>query len=135
MYNTWVIFTFVAVWHDLQLRLLIWGWLISLFILPEVAIGGFCHKRVRADVCFSPSYHVSRASLVLTHHASSWILPLSLSLSLQFGKRPWYRHLAALGGAFNILAMMTANLVGFSVGLDGLQELTKKFSQSTRTLH
>lgn len=34
--NTWVIFTFVAVWHDISLTLLAWGWLISLFILPEV---------------------------------------------------------------------------------------------------
>ncbi|RKP12464.1 MBOAT, membrane-bound O-acyltransferase family-domain-containing protein, partial [Piptocephalis cylindrospora] len=35
MYNIWVVFTFVALWHDLRLRLLAWGWLISLFILPE----------------------------------------------------------------------------------------------------
>ncbi|KAI9223770.1 MBOAT, membrane-bound O-acyltransferase family-domain-containing protein [Blastocladiella britannica] len=34
--NMWVIFTFVAVWHDLELRLLAWGWLICLFIVPEI---------------------------------------------------------------------------------------------------
>ncbi|ODV91558.1 hypothetical protein CANCADRAFT_123 [Tortispora caseinolytica NRRL Y-17796] len=33
--NTLIVFTFVAFWHDVQLRLFIWGWLISLFILPE----------------------------------------------------------------------------------------------------
>lgn len=30
-----VIFTFVALWHDIKLRLLIWGWLIVLFMIPE----------------------------------------------------------------------------------------------------
>ena len=31
-----VVFTFVSLWHDLSLRLLAWGWLVVLFILPEV---------------------------------------------------------------------------------------------------
>ncbi len=32
-----LIFTFVALRHDIQMRLLIWGWLIVLFMLPEFA--------------------------------------------------------------------------------------------------
>ena len=35
--NFVAVFTFVAVWHDINLRLLIWGWLIVLFVLPELA--------------------------------------------------------------------------------------------------
>jgi D-alanyl-lipoteichoic acid acyltransferase DltB (MBOAT superfamily) len=35
IWNIWPIFTFVAVWHDLQLKLLVWGWLICLFFIPE----------------------------------------------------------------------------------------------------
>lgn len=31
-----LIFTWVALWHDIKLRLLVWSWLIVLFILPEV---------------------------------------------------------------------------------------------------
>ncbi|KAK6361379.1 glycerol transporter [Orbilia blumenaviensis] len=34
--NMLVVFTFVALWHDLSLTLLTWGWLIVLFILPEL---------------------------------------------------------------------------------------------------
>ncbi|KTW26458.1 hypothetical protein T552_02937 [Pneumocystis carinii B80] len=34
--NIFVIFTFVALWHDITLRLFVWGWLITLFILPEI---------------------------------------------------------------------------------------------------
>jgi D-alanyl-lipoteichoic acid acyltransferase DltB (MBOAT superfamily) len=45
--NIWPIFTFVAVWHDIQLRLLYWGWLIALFILPEIACTRlFCTSKV-----------------------------------------------------------------------------------------
>jgi hypothetical protein len=33
---TVLVFTFVALWHDLSFRLLAWGWLVSLFILPEL---------------------------------------------------------------------------------------------------
>ena len=34
--NTLLVFTFVALWHDLTFKLLAWGWLVSLFVLPEL---------------------------------------------------------------------------------------------------
>ncbi len=34
--GTILVFTFVALWHDLSFKLLAWGWLISFFILPEL---------------------------------------------------------------------------------------------------
>ena len=37
--NMLAVFTFVAMWHDIQLRLLAWGWLITLFVLPELIAG------------------------------------------------------------------------------------------------
>lgn len=37
--NSLIVFTFVAFWHDIQLRLLVWGWLVVFFILPEVIAG------------------------------------------------------------------------------------------------
>ncbi|CDO75129.1 hypothetical protein BN946_scf185010.g54 [Trametes cinnabarina] len=40
---------------------------------------------------------------------------------VQYGSRPWYRHVAAMGAVFNILMMMTANLIGFVVGTDGMK--------------
>ncbi|KWU45124.1 MBOAT-domain-containing protein [Rhodotorula sp. JG-1b] len=80
------VFTFVALWHDLRLRLLVWGWAITLFVVPEM---------------------VGRK-----------LVPYS-----KYGSRPWYRHLAAAGGVANILLLMTANLVGFVVGVEGGKEL------------
>ncbi|KAL8635512.1 MAG: hypothetical protein Q9228_007001, partial [Teloschistes exilis] len=43
--NMLAVFTFVALWHDIQLKLLIWGWLITLFVLPEVLAGYAFPKR------------------------------------------------------------------------------------------
>ncbi|CAG7855141.1 Glycerol uptake protein 1 [Serendipita indica DSM 11827] len=83
---TLVSFTFVALWHDLQLRLLVWGWLLTLFILPEMILGRVFNAK-------------------------------------QYGGYWWYRHLRALGGVGNILMLMIANLVGFVMGLDGVQYL------------
>jgi D-alanyl-lipoteichoic acid acyltransferase DltB (MBOAT superfamily) len=34
--TTLLIFSFVALWHDLSFRLIAWGWLVSFFILPEL---------------------------------------------------------------------------------------------------
>lgn len=42
--NYALVFTFVALWHDISLNLLVWGWLIVLFMLPEV-IAGFIFPR------------------------------------------------------------------------------------------
>lgn len=34
--NMLAVFTFVALWHDISLRLLTWGWLVVLFVAPEM---------------------------------------------------------------------------------------------------
>lgn len=36
IFNIWAIFTFVALWHDLELRMLGWAWLMCLFFAPEL---------------------------------------------------------------------------------------------------
>ncbi|KAJ0231559.1 MBOAT protein [Hirschfeldia incana] len=36
--NVWVVFTFVAVWHDLEWKLLSWAWLTCLFFMPEMLL-------------------------------------------------------------------------------------------------
>ncbi|TBU27794.1 MBOAT-domain-containing protein [Dichomitus squalens] len=84
-----LIFTFVALWHDLSFKLLAWGWLVSLFILPEVG--------------------------------ARYLLPAS-----KFGDRAWYRHVGAVGGVLNVLMMMTANLVGFVIGTDGMKYMMEQ---------
>ncbi|KAK1301266.1 hypothetical protein QJS10_CPB12g00973 [Acorus calamus] len=36
--NVWVVFTFVAIWHDLEWKLLSWAWLTCLFFMPEMIV-------------------------------------------------------------------------------------------------
>jgi D-alanyl-lipoteichoic acid acyltransferase DltB (MBOAT superfamily) len=43
--NYALIFMFVALWHDISLNLLIWGWLIVLFMMPEVIAGYLFPRR------------------------------------------------------------------------------------------
>jgi len=44
--NYLAVFTFVALWHDINLRLLMWGWLITLFVLPELTAGFLFPRRI-----------------------------------------------------------------------------------------
>ncbi|KAI5022329.1 hypothetical protein ZWY2020_059059 [Hordeum vulgare] len=42
--SIWVVFTFVAVWHDLEWKLLSWAWLTCLFFVPEIVIKSFSNN-------------------------------------------------------------------------------------------
>jgi len=44
-------------------------------------------------------------------------------LRMQFGDKPYYRHVCACGAVMNLLFMVFANLVGFVVGLDGVWDI------------
>lgn len=43
--NNICVFTFVALWHDLSLKLLAWGWLIVLFVVPEITARKIFHPK------------------------------------------------------------------------------------------
>lgn len=84
-----LVFTFVSLWHDIKLRLLIWGWLIVLFMVPE----------------FTARY---------------------LFPARKWESRPTaYRMICCAGAVGNVIMMMAANLVGFAVGLDGLESIVR----------
>lgn len=86
--NMLIVFMFVALWHDINARLLAWSWLIVLFLLPEI-------------VC-----------------------TMLLFPRRKYKEHPeTYRMLSGVGAVGNILMMMAANLVGFALGLDGLQQM------------
>ncbi|XP_020581794.1 putative membrane-bound O-acyltransferase C24H6.01c [Phalaenopsis equestris] len=38
LFNMWIIFTFVALWHDIEWKLLLWAWLTCIFFIPELVI-------------------------------------------------------------------------------------------------
>eukprot|EP00249_Psilotum_nudum_P010949 c22868_g1_i1 orf=188-1798(+) len=41
--NIWAIFSFVALWHDLEWKLLSWAWVTCLLMIPEVSIKSLMH--------------------------------------------------------------------------------------------
>lgn len=90
LFNLLAVFTFVALWHDISLRLLTWSWLIVVFLLPEL---------VCSQLLFPEKAYRDRPNT--------------------------YRALCGVGAVGNILMMMAANLVGFALGLDGLQGLVE----------
>eukprot|EP00386_Alphamonas_edax_P000417 GDKI01001285.1.p1 GENE.GDKI01001285.1~~GDKI01001285.1.p1 ORF type:complete len:575 (+),score=135.99 GDKI01001285.1:57-1781(+) len=87
--NVFVVFTYVAIWHDITWKLLSWAWLITLFIAPELGL--------------------------------KWLFSGSRFVKL---RSKWYfYYLCVFAGAMNVFMMMTANLVGFSFGTEGLRLL------------
>ena len=42
--NMWIVFSFVALWHDLKLNLLIWGWFICFSLIPEIIVKNYFSK-------------------------------------------------------------------------------------------
>ena len=42
--NIWIVFTFVAIWHDFSLDLVLWAWFICLCIIPEMLIKKWADK-------------------------------------------------------------------------------------------
>lgn len=101
---TLLVFTFVALWHDLSFKLLAWGWLVSLFLLPEIA--------ARATIPFEK---VSQRQDMADN---------------QYGHKRWYRPLAGIGGVANLFLLMIANLVGFVLGVDGVKHLLTELTSS-----
>jgi protein-cysteine N-palmitoyltransferase HHAT len=47
--NIWIVFGFVALWHDLSLNLLAWGWGMCIFIMPEVLVKSYMASEKMAE--------------------------------------------------------------------------------------
>jgi protein-cysteine N-palmitoyltransferase HHAT len=54
----------------------------------------------------------------------------TLLTCFQFENNWWYRHICALGAVVNILMMMTANLVGFAIGTEGMAYMVREITSS-----
>jgi hypothetical protein len=55
---------------------------------------------------------------------------VSLCFRSSFGRRWWYRYVCAVGGVFNILLMMGADLIGLVLGVDGTQYFAQELVSS-----
>ncbi|CAI6004377.1 unnamed protein product [Closterium sp. NIES-64] len=184
--NVWIVFTFVALWHDLEWKLLWWAWLTSLLLAPELIVKAIGNLKalqgalvrcvpIRAMAWFlpqPPSHHLIPCSppsppvlvpcllfsflpaILVPYLLCSSLIPcspplppvhlpppplpriFSLCLSSRrpsaglvagFRKSWMYRECCAIAGSINVLGLMTANLVGFVVGLDGVRGFLSSF--------
>ncbi|PHT90536.1 hypothetical protein T459_05649, partial [Capsicum annuum] len=99
--NVWVILTFVAVWHDLEWKLLSWAWLTCIVFIPEMIV----------------------KSTTNTLKVLSFEFLLASFYTMNF------HELSAVDGAITITCLMVANLVGFVIGSSGINWLLYKFLQ------
>ena len=88
--NVFVVFTFVAYWHDRTLQLLAWGWLIALIFVPELTAASVA---THAGLHTSPYWrHIKAAG------ASANILLLMLANLIGYG--------VGIGGTWDIVQMV-----------------------------
>lgn len=96
--NIFLVFFFVAVWHDPEWRYIHWAWIVILAIVPE-------------SLCRHIFYETEFGSKIRKNHFFS-------------------KFLVIFGGTLNVLFMMSANLVGYVYGLDGLSTLSETLRSS-----
>lgn len=61
-----MIFTFVAIWHDSSMTLLIWGWLVIVAMLPEYLANAVLALPSLGWFRAAPYYRHARVSLNMT---------------------------------------------------------------------
>ena len=73
---TILIFTFVALWHGVAFHLLAWGWIVSLFILPELlATYTLPHSKVRLSHIWCARFLPSLTHSTDTIHGTATFVP------------------------------------------------------------
>eukprot|EP00911_Craspedida_sp_UC1_P000989 UC1_evm2s740 len=87
--NSAVVFTFVALWHDLNMRMLLWGSAFAIFMVPEILATRVLRPRLLAAAEKKKN--------------GGTALPLLTVLTIA-------------GGALQLGILICANIVGFSVG-------------------
>ncbi len=95
IWSYFVVFGFVAAWHDFTIRMLIWSCFIPLIMLPELLSIKYLKPRLKAK--FSSTF---------------------------------YSNICALGYSINIFLMLIGNLIGFSVGANGIKELINRMFEN-----
>jgi len=94
--NTFCVFTFVAVWHDLSPQLFVWGWLLVLFFVPEMAALRFARSPAGKDFARRHPLVVDRFE---TLGGALCIFMLKLACLIGYGY--------ALDGAGNLMAALS----------------------------
>lgn len=93
--NSLLVFSFVAIWHDIELKLLMWGWLVVFFLLPEI-LATIYFQRFKEEWWFR---HVCAVGAVL----NIWMMMIANLFGFCLGK----------DGTVALLQEMFSTLRGF----------------------
>ena len=74
--NMWPIFTFVALWHDLEMKLFAWAWAMALFGAPEVVAKTLSARLLSEQARASDSFRW------LTAFGASWYIVFLMAANL-----------------------------------------------------
>lgn len=108
LWNVWVIFVFVALWHDFEWKLIVWGLMNALFYCIEVSIV--------YDIYIFTNY-ISYQVATKRFYKTSIAFKLSKVQQI---------ILSTLSGALYILVLVATNLIGYGVGIGGIEALIMK---------
>ncbi|RXH73455.1 hypothetical protein DVH24_016277 [Malus domestica] len=149
--NVWVVFTFVAIWHDLEWKLLSWAWLTCLFFIPEMILKSATNAFQGIAVL---ALSLPKSGGELTAEEAPLSVDVTAKIGVLMEKLPTLRakkqieslamadahfqvksthgefvvrELSAVAGAITITCLMVANLVGFVIGPSGISWLISQF--------
>lgn len=107
--SIWVVFTFVALWHDLKLELLLWAWFICICLVPEVSIKKIYSKfKRRKYELLNETKQSKEYEIVAENKLKSNKLLLVVLKSFE-----------SFFAATYIILMIFANLIGFGISQIG----------------
>lgn len=112
--NMLVVFTFVALWHDISGNLLVWSWLIVLFVLPEV-IGTLlfpAKKWKDSPEAYRVLCGIGAAGNIMLMMVANLV---GFAIKVEGTKRLIQGIVGSLGGAFFVLAACATLFVGAQV--------------------
>lgn len=113
--NSLVVFSFVAVWHDVELKLLMWGWLIVLFLLPEIL----------ATISFRPFMTKPWARFVCSIGAIAniWMMLIANLYGFCLGNDGTLALFAAITGSWEGICFIILYLLALFVGTQVMFEV------------
>ncbi|CAI7658081.1 unnamed protein product [Penicillium glandicola] len=116
--NFLLVFTFVALWHDINLRLLMWGWLVTLFVLPEV-LGGILFPAYR----WRSRPNTYRVLCGIGSVGNVLMMIIANLVGFALGLDGLKDLLAGLTGSYSGLAYMVSCCVAIFVGVQVMFEI------------
>ena len=123
LFNILVVFSFVSVWHDQTIHLLTWGFSLSVAIAPEIIIEYLFHGNSTTTTNTNTRTGMTNSITPTTTTNSITNTILQYFRLMKSRKLRFYKRLRAMGTSITLLGLITANIIGFALGLNGTIEL------------